>query len=89
MISFRLTDLEYERFRQLCSLRGHGSISALIRAAVNHLLGETTLDQHPPQAEIQTRVAILESHVATLATALAEIDHRLSPDRDQARQTAQ
>lgn len=84
MISFRLTDHEYERFRQLCSVRGHGSVSAMVRAAVNHLLGESNLEVTPPEPEIQTRVAILESHVATLAAALAEIDHRIAPLRDQA-----
>jgi Arc/MetJ-type ribon-helix-helix transcriptional regulator len=91
MISFRLTDQEYERFRQLCSVRGHGSVSAMVRAAVHHLLGETDLQDLPPhQPEIQTRVAILESHVATLAAALANIDARLTPPRsDQAQAAAQ
>ena len=88
MISFRLTDHEYERFRQLCSVRGHGSVSAMVRAAVNHLLGETDIPDTQPEPEIHTRVAILESHVATLAAALAEIDHRMSPSREQARQIA-
>jgi hypothetical protein len=85
MISFRLTDHEYERFRQLCSVRGHGSVSAMVRAAVNHLLGETPLEEMPLQPEIQTRVAILESHVATLAAALANIDARLTPTQTQTR----
>jgi hypothetical protein len=89
MISFRLTDVEYERFRQLCSARGHGSVSAMVRAAVNHLLGETPLEELPTQPEIQTRVAILESHVATLAAALANIDARLPSSRDQSHMAAQ
>jgi hypothetical protein len=88
MISFRLTDQEYERFRQLCSVQGHGSVSAMVRAAVNQLLGEVDLDEFPPQPEIQTRVAILESHVATLAAALASIDARLPAPREQAQAAA-
>jgi hypothetical protein len=75
MVSFRLTAQEYEHFRQLCSALGHGSVSAMVRAAVHHLLGETNL-QSPPEPPIQTRVAILESHVASLTAALASIDAR-------------
>jgi hypothetical protein len=79
MISFRLTDFEYERFRQLCSVRGHGSVSAMVRAAVHNLLGETNFAElPPPEPPIQTRVAVLESHVATLAAALATMDARIT-----------
>jgi hypothetical protein len=87
MISFRLTDQEYEHFRQICAVRGHGSVSAMVRAAVHNLLGETPLTPPAPDPPIQTRVALLESHVASLAVALANIDARL-PARDQAQSAA-
>jgi Arc/MetJ-type ribon-helix-helix transcriptional regulator len=76
MISFRLTDHEYENFRQLCSARGHGSVSAMVRAAVHHLLGDTHLEASAPDPPLQTRVALLESHVASLSAALANIEAR-------------
>jgi Arc/MetJ-type ribon-helix-helix transcriptional regulator len=76
-ISFRLTHHEYERFRHLCTTRGHDSVSEMVRSAVNNLLGQTEpLPTQAPEPEIQTRVSILESHVAALAAALAEMDHR-------------
>jgi Arc/MetJ-type ribon-helix-helix transcriptional regulator len=78
-ISFRLTHHEYERFRHLCTARGHDSVSEMVRSAVKNLLGQTELPpSQAPEPEIQTRVSILESHVAALAAALAEMDHRIN-----------
>ena len=40
MISFRLTQDEYEKFRQVCFTHGIKSVSEIARAAINLLLQE-------------------------------------------------
>ena len=42
MISFRLSDQEYEQFHQFCAARGTDSVSELVRAAVNKLVCDPT-----------------------------------------------
>jgi len=79
MISFRLTDEEYERFRRLCLERGLRNVSELVRTAVNQML--ETLESGPVQrSEIEFRVGRLESQVADLNLALARIERRISRD---------
>ncbi len=77
MVSFRLTDEEYERFRRLCVERGLGNVSELVRTAVHQML--TTLeDGRPmPRSEIEFRVCRLESQAADLSLALEQLQQRL------------
>jgi len=79
MISFRLTDEEYERFRRLCLARGLRNVSELVRTAVNQML-ETVESGRAPNSEIEFRVGRLESQVADLNLALARIERRISRD---------
>jgi len=77
MISFRLTDEEYERFRRLCLARGLRNVSELVRTAVNQML--ETLESGPvTHSEIEFRVGRLESQVADLNLAVAKIERRIS-----------
>lgn len=80
MISFRLTDEEYERFRRLCVTRGLRNVSELVRSAVNQLL--ESVDEGPPKpgVNIEARVGTLESRIADLALAVADIERRLDGD---------
>lgn len=77
MVSLRLTDEEYDRFRLLCMSRGIGSVSQMIRAAVDHMLGESSLPEQPPLPELHVRLATLESRLAELANALIRLETRL------------
>jgi len=79
MISFRLTDEEYERFRRLCLERGLRNVSELVRTAVNQML--ETLESGPVQrSEIEFRVGRLESQVADLNLAVEQMERRISAD---------
>lgn len=79
MISFRLTDEEYERFRRLCLSRGLRNVSELVRTAVNQMLEAKWEDGSPqPQSEIEARVGRQESQVADLNSALAQVEQRMS-----------
>jgi predicted DNA-binding protein len=79
MISFRLTDEEYERFRRLCLARGLRNVSELVRTAVNQML--ETLETGPAtHADIEFRVGRLESQVAGLNLAVERIERRMRGD---------
>ncbi len=78
MISFRLTGEEYEKFRHLTVSRGLGTISDLIRNALNQLIAESRDDFSTPVPEMYHRVATLESRLADLASAVAQMETRLS-----------
>ncbi len=73
MISFRLTDEEYERFRRLCLARGLRNVSELVRSAVNQMLENSPV----PDSEIEFRVGRLESQVADLNFAVEDIERRI------------
>jgi hypothetical protein len=80
MISFRLTDEEYVRFRRLCVTRGLRNVSELVRSAVNQLIDDTSPSpENSPSTipGIQTRVEALESRLAGLAVAVAQMESRL------------
>jgi hypothetical protein len=76
MISFRLTDEEYERFRRLCLARGLRNVSELVRTAVNQMLENSPV----PNSEIEFRVGRLESQVADLNLAVEQMERRISAD---------
>jgi len=64
MISFRLTEEEHERFRQLCFTRGIRSVSELARSAMNTYLEEPS---RITRSAIESRVGELESRIHLLA----------------------
>jgi Arc/MetJ-type ribon-helix-helix transcriptional regulator len=74
LVSFRMTEKEYARFRDLCHAKGMGSVSEMTRAAIDLLL------QHPDQAaknSLQARVSELESRMEGLAIQVDKL-HRNS-----------
>ena len=76
MISFRLTQDEYEKFRRVCFTHGIKSVSEMARAAINLLLQEP---DRAPNETIETRVAELEARVHMLFMELKRLDrHGLS-----------
>jgi Arc/MetJ-type ribon-helix-helix transcriptional regulator len=71
MISFRLTEEEHERFRQLCFTRGIRSVSELARAAINMLLAEP---KRATEDALESRVNELEGRIHILANELKRIN---------------
>jgi len=74
MISFRLTEEEHERFRQLCSSHGIRSVSELARLAMNNYF------ERPLRAtyeSLESRIAELENRLQGLALEL----QRVSPQQ--------
>jgi len=71
MISFRLTEEEHERFRQLCSSHGIRSVSELARLAMNNYF------ERPLRATyegLETRIAELENRLQGLALELKRVN---------------
>ncbi len=83
MVSFRLTEEEYDRFRLLCVARGQNSVSEMIRAAVNDMLGQSNEPAAVATTELHVRLRTLESRLSELATAVVKIETRL-PESDHA-----
>ena len=82
MISFRLTDEEYDRFRNLCFSRGLRNVSELVRAAVNQLMSDGNFQSAPSTtSDLLDRVASLESRLDDLSTAVVQIEGRVSSKR--------
>ena len=71
MISFRLTQEEYEKFRRVCFTHGIRSVSEMARAAINLLLQEPS---RAPNEAIESRVAELEARVHMLFLELKRLD---------------
>lgn len=71
MISFRLTQEEYEKFRRVCFTHGIRSVSEMARAAINLLLQEPA---RAPNEAIESRVAELEARVHMLFLELKRLD---------------
>jgi len=65
VVTFRLTREEHDRFRELCSTHGLGSISEMIRAAVNAMFPEPA--RVLPSGVAESRFAELEKRVDSLA----------------------
>ena len=71
MISFRLTQDEYEKFRRVCFTHGIKSVSEMARAAINLLLQDPA---RAPNEAIESRVAELEARVHMLFLELKRLD---------------
>jgi hypothetical protein len=76
MISFRLTQDEYEKFRRVCFTHGIKSVSEMARAAINLLLQEPA---RAPNEAIESRVAELEARVHMLFLELRRLDRNSLP----------
>ncbi len=75
MISFRLTQEEYEKFRRVCFTHGIKSVSEMARAAINMLLQDP---ERAPNEAIESRVAELEARVHMLFLELKRLDRSAS-----------
>lgn len=71
MISFRLTQDEYDKFRRVCFTHGIRSVSEMARAAINMLLQEP---ERAPNEAIESRVAELEARVQMLFMEVKRLD---------------
>ncbi len=84
MVSFRLTEEEYDRFRRLCMSRGMRNVSELVRAAVTQMMNESlsaardAAQDQTAGSDVNSRLATLESHLAQLATHFCRIESKLS-----------
>ncbi len=79
MVSFRLTEEEYERFRRVCMSRGLRNVSELVRVAISRLMSDASpLEACPETAStIPSRLAALEAQLAELASHLYKMETRL------------
>lgn len=71
MVTFRLSEQEYERFRELCFVRGIRSVSEMARLAIN------MLSQQParvPREALEMRVAELEGRIHLLALEVKKLN---------------
>jgi hypothetical protein len=73
MISFRLTEEEHERFRQLCFTHGIRSVSELARVAMNNYFDKPT---SLPHDALESRIVELENRIRILALELQKITHQ-------------
>jgi Arc/MetJ-type ribon-helix-helix transcriptional regulator len=79
MISFRVTEEEYYRFRDACVTRGISSISELAREAVDMVLEqgmELHQGQRTQQGALEARVSELESRIQILSLELTRLNQR-------------
>src|ERR1039457_3290173 len=70
MVSFRMTEEEYERLRQLCDALGIRSVSDLARAGINLLLQQP--DRATPET-LESRVTEIESRLRILSLEMRRI----------------
>ena len=70
MISFRLTEDEYDRCRQLCFTQGLRSVSEMARAGIHLLLQQP--DKAPHEA-LENRVSELEGRIHILGLELKKM----------------
>jgi Arc/MetJ-type ribon-helix-helix transcriptional regulator len=70
MISFRLSEEEFERYRALCFNYGVRSVSELARTAINALLEQPTRAQ---EESLASRVAELEGRIRILSLELRKL----------------
>ena len=74
MISFRISQEEYEHFRELCLLQGIRSVSEMARAAVNKLAQDPEAAHLNGQA-LESRVSNIEGQLQVLALELRRLQH--------------
>jgi hypothetical protein len=72
MISFRLSEEEFDRFRAICFNYGVRSVSELARTAINRLLEEPARAQ---EQSLASRVAELEGRIRILSLELKRLNH--------------
>lgn len=76
MISFRLTEGEYERFREICFTHGVRSVSELARTAINMLFEQP--DQIAKET-LEARVAELEGRLHLLSLEFRRLNQNAQP----------
>jgi metal-responsive CopG/Arc/MetJ family transcriptional regulator len=69
MITVRVTEEEYNRFRELCFSRGIRSFSEMTRAAINTFLQEP----HKANQTLESRVAELEGRIHLLVLEIRKL----------------
>lgn len=70
MISFRLTEEEHERFRQLCFTHGIRSVSELARVAMNSYFAEPA---RVPNDAFESRITEIENRLQSLALEMQKL----------------
>jgi hypothetical protein len=70
MISFRLSDEEYDALRTVCESHGVRSVSDFARLAIENLIAGDGL---PPQAAVHSRLEALNSRVQVLDLAVGRL----------------
>ena len=76
MISFRLSDREYDRFRDFCIAQGTYSISELARAAVNKIVTDGSFVE---DKMLEARINELEGQLHMLALELKRVKQVAAP----------
>lgn len=81
MVSFRLTEDQYEEFRSLCASHGSSSVSDMARTAVTLLLGRP---KPSPQQMLESRVADVEERISALAADIRRLQNTVSSPQSSA-----
>jgi hypothetical protein len=70
MISFRLSEEEYDRFRDLCFSNGIPSVSEMARSAIHMLFQQTACAS---RESLESRVADIEGRLQSLSTEVKKL----------------
>ena len=76
MISFRLTEEEYEQFRQLCFQQGRGNLSEMARAGLKMILHEPSLAH---TESLESRINELENRLRMLFLEVKRLTNQAIP----------
>lgn len=74
MVSFRLSDEEYEQFHRLCAEQGDRSISEIARFAIEHLI---TNGVALPGAQLEQRVTEIDNRLSELGRKIDTITFQM------------
>ena len=74
MVSFRLSDEEFDLFRDYCSATNVRSVSELTREAVHRYMENRDANT---ETDLRTKMLTLQSKIELLESAVAHVSHRI------------
>jgi hypothetical protein len=74
MVSFRISNEEYNRFREICFTNGMRSISEMARTAMNMLLERPALGAN---SSLEARLTEIEARLHLLSREIKTLNHYL------------
>jgi hypothetical protein len=77
IVSFRLSEEEYDRLLEICASAGMRGVSEMARAGIQLILRDAL---RAPEAALETRVSDLEVRLRQLSLELKRISQQLPPE---------